>query len=129
MRITLFPALLLALACGDKRAISRDASVAMSKEQALAAPAATPAPLQRAGVPPSAYWAAQKLIRSAELHIQVRDVPAALRAADSIAQSRHALVADSRTTQDGDGKRTAEVLLRVPSEGFSALLQELDLPR
>lgn len=128
MRIKTLAGLLFFLAaCGDRTPFAREAAVGTVANQSLATPAAAPAlaSYQAPGAPASSFWAAQKLIRTAELQIQVRDVPAALKAADSIAQAAHALVADSRTTQDEDGKRTAEVLLRVPSQEFPALLRAL----
>jgi hypothetical protein len=71
------------------------------------------------------YWAAQKLIRTADMQIQVGDVTAALKATDSIARTNESLVADSRTTQDADGKKTANVVIRVPTTRFAGVLQAL----
>jgi hypothetical protein len=125
----------LAAACGDRATRSRvtDASAGGGFSAPATAPPPAdapvrelaPAPEQAASSLPTSYWASQKLIRTAEMRIQVRDVTVALRLADSLAQSAGALIADSRTTQDGDGKQTADVVLRVPSAGFAPLLRAL----
>ena len=129
----------LVVACGDKATRPEVTATRAERGRAervagrvaggVAASAAPPAVAQTAGqapsVPASAYWTNQKLIRTAEVRIQVRDVPAAFRQIDSLAQSAGALVADSRTAQDDDGRRTADVVLRVPSQQFPALLRTL----
>lgn len=127
MRVQALSVLLVfAVGCGGgDDALSSRASSMETAQRSLAAPAVAPAPDQGPGASSATYWSAQKLIRTADLRIQVKDVPAALHTADSIAQSVRALVADSRTTQDSDGKRTAEVLLRVPSQDFAGLLRAL----
>lgn len=107
-------------ACGNKvttppdrfRAAESIARTPSTKEAQGAAPAAT-------------YWAAQRLIRTADMRIQVRDAAAAVNAADSIARSNESLLADSHTTQDADGKKTADVVLRVPTARFAGVLQAL----
>jgi hypothetical protein len=97
-------------------------------------PAAAPAPsadpvafaeYKQGAAPAANYWAAQKLIRTADMRIQVGDVTAALKATDSIARTNESLVADSRTTQDADGKKTADVVMRVPAQRFAGVLQAL----
>lgn len=114
--------LALVAACSDAATVPDVMTTAAERSQAVAtaAPAAGQAPST-----PASYWGNQKLIRTADLRIQVRDVPSALRQADSIATSAGALVADSHTTQDSDGKRTADVVLRLPSQQFAALLGAL----
>jgi len=87
--------------------------------------AAAPAAAASSQATAATYWATQKLIRSADMQIQVGDVTAALKATDSIARTNESLVADSRTTQDADGKKTANVVVRVPSARFSGVLQAL----
>jgi hypothetical protein len=88
------------------------------------------APAQSASNAPTnaslaAYWSAQKLIRSAELRVQVADVQAAVRRADSVATQRGALLADSRVTQGKDEAREAQVVIRVPSDRFAETLAAL----
>ena len=118
------PSILLAVACGD-RAVRKDSSSRVVVERASTAAAPAPASVQAGFTPASAFWATQKLIRTAELRIQVRDVLAALKITDSIAKNQQTLLADSRTSQDADGKRTAEIVLRAPSAQFAGLLQAL----
>jgi len=70
-------------------------------------------------------WAEQKLIRSAELRMQVDRVPAAVQAADSIARQRDALLADVRVTQDEQGRRSAQLGIRVPAPRFAETIEAL----
>jgi hypothetical protein len=70
-------------------------------------------------------WAEQKLIRSAELRIEVQSVPLAVERADSIGRRFGALLADMRITQDDQGRKSAAVLIRVPVVSFTGLLDEL----
>ena len=72
-----------------------------------------------------AMWAEQKLIRSAELRMQVDRVPAAVQAADSIARQRDALLADVRVTQDEQGRRSAQLGIRVPAPRFAETIEAL----
>ena len=110
----------VATACGNKG--TRDQYAATP-----AAPAATAvlAKAQLVSAQASSFWSAQKLIRNGDVRIQVRDVPAALRLADSIARAQESLMADSKTSQDAAGKRSAEVVIRVPSARFAAVVQSL----
>ena len=110
-------------ACSDAATVPEVSSTRAERSRAVAT--AAPAAGQAPSAPATSFWADQKLIRTADIRIQVHDVPAALRQADSIAQRAGALVADSHTTQDSDGKRTADVLLRVPSQQFASLLGAL----
>jgi hypothetical protein len=70
-------------------------------------------------------WAEQKLIRSAELRMQVDRVPVAIQAADSIAKQRDALLADVRVTQDEHGRRGAQLIIRVPALRFAETIEAL----
>jgi hypothetical protein len=117
--------LLLTIACGDRVSSPKEASVASSAERIVAPAPSPPAADQGSSTPTSSFWATQKLIRTGEVRIQVRDVPTALRATDSIARSQEALLADSRASRDADGKRSAEVVLRVPSQRLASVLQAL----
>ena len=72
-----------------------------------------------------AMWAEQKLNRSAELRMQVDRVPAAVQAADSIARQRDALLADVRVTQDEQGRRSAQLGIRVPAPRFAETIEAL----
>ncbi len=128
MRTSISTVLILLLASCSKGASSPEVQAvqyASVQSTAGGAPSAQDAAAPQPSASPTSPtdWATQKLIRSAELRVQVKDVTAAARGADSIAQASHALVADSRTTQDADGLRTSEILLRVPSQDFPALLR------
>src|SRR5437016_5270080 len=104
------PFILLATACGDRASSPGDSTAPATSEPRVAAATAPRTQTQLPSAPASSFWASQKLIRTAELRIQVRDVPTALRLTDNIARSQQTLLADSRTSQDADGKRTAEVI-------------------
>jgi hypothetical protein len=66
----------------------------------------------------TSYWATQKLIRSAELRIEVKDVQKTMRSVDSAVRLHGALLADSRLSQDAQERRQAELTIHVPSEHF-----------
>lgn len=116
-----------AIACGgDEKTAGKDLASAASGEAARFAVAAAPMAAPGAGVAPvAAFYAKQKLIRTADLRVQVRDVSVTLKSIDSIALSSQALVANSHTQGQADGKRTATVVLRVPAGQFGDLLKAL----
>jgi hypothetical protein len=116
---------LLALACSDHVSSPNAAMMASRAEPTIAPAPSPPATDERSSAPAPSFWATQKLIRTGEVRIQVRDVTTALRATDSIARSQEALLADSRASQDAEGKRSAEVVLRVPSQRFASVVQAL----
>lgn len=64
----------------------------------------------------------EKLIRSAELRIQVRDVAAAARGADDVAHARAGLLADSHISLSERAPAEARLVLRVPADDFDAAL-------
>jgi hypothetical protein len=125
-------------ACGDKVTVSRDvpfasqagAGQAAGRGAVMAMPARDQ--LQRAAAEPAAQtnalqsaWAAQKLIRTAEVRIQVDSVERAIEAMDSIARQVDALVADVRVNHN-DGRGTdAQLTVRVPANRFTAALAAL----
>jgi hypothetical protein len=78
---------------------------------------------EQAGIPDNGV----KLIRSAELNIQVLNVERALRVLDSAARTRTAFVADARVAQTSDKRRDARVVIRVPSDRFDETLAALRL--
>lgn len=73
----------------------------------------------------AAFWAAQKLIRSGELRILVKDVRRAIDAADSIGRQHGALLADSRASGDAQTTQQAQLQFRVPAERFSETVAAL----
>jgi hypothetical protein len=66
-----------------------------------------------------------KLIRTAQLEVQVGSVVRTMLAADSIARQRDALVTDSRSNESPDGPRDAQFVVRVPSARFAETLMAL----
>lgn len=88
-------------------------------------PAVTVARAQRPTATQASTWANQKLIRSADLRIEAKDVGATLRAIDSLAAQHDALVADAHVTQDANGKRDACLVIRVASQRFNEVLSGL----
>lgn len=112
---------LASAACGNKATAPREpaGASAPSGERASLAKG------EQAAASTATFWAAQKLIRTADMRIQVADAAAAVSAADSIARANESLLADSRTTQDAEGKKTADVVLRVPTARFAGVLQAL----
>jgi hypothetical protein len=67
----------------------------------------------------------RKLIRTAELRIQVENVAQALARADSGAAIHEASVTDSRRNTQPDGQATAQITLRVAAPRFDDLLTDL----
>ena len=126
MRLALFvvPIAIASLAC-DKNPAARSmqaSAVHYEKAQAVASPeAASAAPASAAPVVPITL----KLIRTADVHIQVGNVAATLRTLDTIAQANGAFLAGSRITQDADERNTADVVLRVPSEHLTTTIAAL----
>ena len=116
-------ALATLVGCGNKDTAApagrARAEVAMAPSAAPAGGA--PAPVSAA----SAYWSAQKLIRTAEMEIKVRDVAVALRAVDSVARNGGALIAETHVSQDEEHHQRANLELRVPAAGLGGALQQL----
>jgi hypothetical protein len=72
-----------------------------------------------------AMWAEQKLIRTADLGLQVEEVPAAVDRVDSAARRHDGFVADRRVTRHEGDRQTATLTIRVPADRFDGLLEEL----
>ena len=68
-----------------------------------------------------------KVIRSGVLRIQVKNVDAAALRADSSAVQRGGLVADREQSAGDNGKRSAHLVIRVPADRFTDLMQNLKL--
>jgi hypothetical protein len=103
-------------------ACSNGASKAPQESMAAAAP---PPPPEASAAPAAAYWTTQKLIRTAELRIEVKNVQAAAHAADSLVKQSGALVAESRISQDAQERHEAQLVVRVPSDHLSGALMAL----
>jgi hypothetical protein len=113
-------------ACSDKLSPSSDRAEQVAAARVAQAPATAGTAAGTAqGAAAATYWATQKLIRTADLRVQVKDVPAAVSRADSLARPLGALVADSRQSQHANGAREARLVLRVPSDRFAPILAAL----
>lgn len=80
---------------------------------------------QTAFAPPQSMWDGQKLIRTAELVIEVAHVDSALRTADSIAKQLDAFVADVRVSQAENRRGTAQLVVRVAASNFASVMAAL----
>ncbi len=81
------------------------------------APSQTPDSLE-------SLWREQKLVRNAELAMEVPDLDEAIRGTEAVASRNNGLVVDSEIRQT-DGNRQAEIRVRVPSARFDPALEEL----
>ena len=139
IRGTLVIVALSSIACDDRRAErnpERNIKVATMASYAGDAPTAPPtdaialssvaaARAQQPAQARASTWASQKLIRTADLRIEAKDVGATLHAIDSLAAQFDALVADAHVTQDANGKRDARLIIRVASPRFNDVLSGL----
>lgn len=67
----------------------------------------------------------RKLIRSADMRIQVREVAAAARRADEVARAHAGFVAESHVSRNDRTPKDASFVLRVPADSFDAVLTGL----
>jgi CHASE3 domain sensor protein len=104
----------LASACKGESATRSEQAMYVSVPTATVNAAAIQAPVSAV----ASYWATQKLIRTAELQIEVKDVGKAMLAVDSMVKQRGALVADSKQSVDAHDWRSTELMIRVPSDRF-----------
>lgn len=65
------------------------------------------------------------IIRTADLSVRVKDVPAALDKARAVAENAGGIVGGETTDRDGDGRERSRVTLRVPQESYEEVLGEL----
>ncbi|GGM12021.1 hypothetical protein GCM10010129_64910 [Streptomyces fumigatiscleroticus] len=70
--------------------------------------------------------AADRIIRTASLTVQVEDVPKALDGARTAAENAGGYVGDETTTRDEDGRERTRVVLRVPVEKYEEVLTDLE---
>ena len=97
-------------------------SVAPAPPPVAAAPASRLEMAEQAAV---TVQADRKIIRTAEIRVELDDVANALRVADSIASAHNGLVASSRRLQGDRGANEAFVTLRVPAARFNDALASL----
>ena len=67
----------------------------------------------------------RKLIRSAELRIEVRDVAEAVRLVDNAARTHEAVTAGAHIVQVADKRRDGNLTIQVPAARFDVMLAEL----
>ena len=67
----------------------------------------------------------RKVIRTAELRIELDDVTRAARSADSIAVAAQGMLANSRTMHGEAGFTEAQLMLRIPADRFAGVLDAL----
>lgn len=91
-----------------------------------AAPQAASAPGRPAGrAPLAAMAAARKLIRSAQLTVEVPRYAEAARAVARIAEEHGGYVADSRASRNEQDKQRGTISIRVPAERFAPAFEAL----
>lgn len=114
--------LLPLLACERTRDVAPQAEQTLEMARARTT-AARDASLAEPQVVP--VGVAQKLIRTATLRIEVKDVPRAARIADSLATQRGAVIAENHLTQDTQERHEARLVIRVPADRFAETLTAL----
>ncbi|MEU7377704.1 DUF4349 domain-containing protein [Streptomyces albidoflavus] len=65
------------------------------------------------------------LIRTAELHLRVKEVPSALASARSVVEGAGGYVGNESTRRDAQGHERSTVVVRVPQEKYEAVLDSL----
>ena len=117
--ITALLAVLLLLHCGQERPSApeqrRLGNSSVEAESTSAQAVATSA---------DSVWAEQKLIRTAEISVEVTSVEEALEEIEAIASRQDALVADTNIEQYGAGNRRAVISVRVPTANFEAAVRD-----
>ncbi|MFI8165192.1 DUF4349 domain-containing protein [Streptomyces sp. NPDC085931] len=68
----------------------------------------------------------QRIIRTASLTVQVKDVPKALDHARASTENAGGYIGDETTTRDEEGRERTRVVLRVPAEKYDAVLAGLE---
>ncbi|MFG2129845.1 DUF4349 domain-containing protein [Streptomyces sp. NPDC048751] len=68
---------------------------------------------------------ANRIIRTASLTVQVKDVPKALDRARTTTEDAGGYIGDETTTRDEEGAEHTRVVLRVPSEKYDEVLADL----
>ncbi|MFD4529861.1 DUF4349 domain-containing protein [Streptomyces sp. NPDC058470] len=69
---------------------------------------------------------ANRIIRTASLTVQVKDVPDALDQARTSATNAGGFVGDETTTRDEEGNERTRVVLRVPTEQYDEVLADME---
>ncbi len=69
-------------------------------------------------------WSEQKLIRTAEMTVEVDSVTRAMKEVEAAAARHDGLVADTEVERDQEGSRRADIRVRVPSAKFEAAVAD-----
>ncbi|MFD9325983.1 DUF4349 domain-containing protein [Streptomyces sp. NPDC060065] len=102
---------------GDNKAVQEDAAGAAGAEDSESgAKAPTKAP----------DLSANRIIRTASLTVQVKDVPTALDEARTTTANAGGFVGDETTTRDEKGNERTRVVLRVPTERYDEVLADME---
>ncbi|CAM5667975.1 Lipoprotein OS=Streptomyces albaduncus OX=68172 GN=FHS32_001424 PE=4 SV=1 [Streptomyces griseoloalbus] len=80
----------------------------------------------RSAVPSAPRVAAEHIIRTVSLSVQVKDTPKALDAARTATENAGGYVGDETTTRDTEGHEQTQVTLRVPVERYEEVLDDLE---
>lgn len=103
--------------------VDRATKSADATKQQANAPAATEGPQSVAGLPP--IPSLRRVIRHAQLYLEVEDFDAAARRLMQIAEDAGGFVADSSFTEDG-GVPQGAFTLRVPTPRFASTVNEVE---
>ncbi|GAB2978885.1 DUF4349 domain-containing protein [Streptomyces pseudoechinosporeus] len=79
---------------------------------------------QQAAAPPK--LSATHIIRTASLTVQVKDVPKALAEARTAVENAGGIVGNETTDRDSKGRERSRVVLRVPTDRYEEVLEELE---
>jgi hypothetical protein len=107
----------------DKAAVAEAGARADAKEGAPGGGAADGA---KASAAPKAPANPNRIIRTASVSVQVKDVPKALDEARATAENAGGYVGSETTTADEVGHEHTRVVLRVPVDKYEAVLAELE---
>ncbi len=101
------------------------------KGEALMDVMSSPAPEARSGIMPeqarggAAHVYDQKIIRSASLTVEVRDIEEAYEEAQSLVKDMRGHISDSSSYEDDMGTKSLRLTIRVPSDKLDKALKEL----
>ncbi len=87
--------------------------------------AAAPPPMEEGLAAQAQTTIDRKVIRTAQLRIELEDVARAVKSADSIAAAAQGVLANSNSTHGDNGARESHLMLRVPAEHFAVVLEGL----
>ncbi|MFF3613303.1 DUF4349 domain-containing protein [Streptomyces sp. NPDC002580] len=111
---------------GSDRGFAQDAGDAKAgpAEQADSGAAGSDGSGGRKAAPPKVT--VNRIIRTASLTVEVKEVPAALDDARTTTENAGGYVGNETTTRDGRGHERTRVVLRVPTERYDQVLADLE---